>query len=60
MKFSARETFCSHKKTPDTEEITIATNADDTSSTRVGNNMLEATNKLQKSINSANKWMKKW
>ncbi len=45
---------------PPMEESTIATYADDTAILAVGNNVVEATNKLQTSINTVSNWMKKW
>lgn len=45
---------------PVTSNTSIATFADDTAIMAVGKNILEATNKLQKSIDAFSKWTKKW
>lgn len=45
---------------PLSEETTLATFADDTAILAVGDTAVEATNKLQRSINKVTNWTKKW
>jgi hypothetical protein len=45
---------------PQTANTKIATFADDTSVMAVGENIEEATDKLQQAINAINSWTKQW
>lgn len=45
---------------PLSEETIMGTFADDTAILAVGDNIVEATHKLQRTINTVNNWMKKW